>query len=742
MPKLTEYTRYADAQKHADSRALWALFDGNKDHFNITHECIVRHADGTGRPAVRIAHASGTDTALSFDEIAAGSARFAHWLEQNGIKPGDRIAFMLEPSLPFYVCLFGAMLRGAISVPLFTLFGLDGLRLRVDDCKPKLLITNEEKVGIARQVEEMRVVVADRALLADIARFPPTYKPRTRSADMAVFQYTSGTTRELPAAVKHTHRTVVTLMFAALYGTGIRPGDQFFCPSSPAWGHGLWHGTLAPLALGVSTGTFAGRFDAARLMKGLQDYKVTNLSAAATHYRMMKNSGRAGEFEFAVKKLSFTGEPIDPATLQFIDQTFRVPACSMYGTTEIGVVLVNYPGAPDYNVKPGSLGKAVPGLKLMVQKPDGSPTEPDEVGELMLWRRDKWESTKDLAKIDADGYFYHAGRADDAIISAGWTMSAVEIISHVPENSRLDVSRCPEKEFWLREPHGLHSAAVGRGLRPRTRKVQANVKKPTVDDSSAEDTGAGMRYRAPALEKGLDILTLLAGERMPLTLSTICQRLDRSQGEIFRMVQVLQARGFVEQDAKSDGYVLTDLLFSMAMRQPATQSLVEIAIPVMRNLATDVGQSCHLVLHSRGEIVVVARMESMEQIGFSVRVGYRLPITQAVSGIMLFAFQPEDVRARWLEKLDPQPSASELKKFVASAEAARDKGFTRGASTFVGGITDISAPILRGDRAAAALTVPFIKTIQSRATIAEVTDKLRAAAAQISNQLSESDNRA
>jgi acetyl-CoA synthetase len=427
MAKLTEYTRYADAQKFADSRALWEIFDGNRDYFNIAHECISRHADGSGRTAVRIAHADGTDKALSFDEIAAGSARFAHWLVENGIQPGDRIAFMLEPSLPFYISLFGAMMMGAISVPLFTLFGLDGLRLRVDDCKPKLLITNADKLEIARQIEGLRVVVADAALLGEITRFPNTYKTATRGEDLAVFQYTSGTTRELPAAVKHSHRTLVTLMFAALYGTGIRPGDEFFCPSSPAWGHGLWHGTLAPLALGVTTGTFAGRFDAVRLMKGLQDYKITNLSAAATHYRMMKNSGKAQDFAFSIQKLSYTGEPIDPATLEFIDQTLHVPACSMYGTTEIGVVLVNYPGASDFVVKPGSLGKPVPGLKLQVQKPDGTPTEPGVVGELMLWRRERWETTKDLAKIDADGYFYHAGRADDVIISAGWTMSAVEI---------------------------------------------------------------------------------------------------------------------------------------------------------------------------------------------------------------------------------------------------------------------------------------------------------------------------
>jgi acetyl-CoA synthetase len=433
VTKLTEYTRFADAQQFADSQALWDLFDGNREYFNIAHECISRHADGSGRIAVRIAHADGTDRPLSFDEIAADSARFAHWLEQNGIQRGDRIAFMLEPSLPFYISLFGAMMMGAISVPLFTLFGLDGLRLRVDDCKPKLLITNSEKRELATQIEGLRVVVADDKLLGEIARFPDTYKTATRAEDLAVFQYTSGTTRELPAAVKHSHRTLQTLMFAALYGTGIRPGDRFFCPSSPAWGHGLWHGTLAPLGLGVTTGTFAGRFDAVRLMKALQDYEITNLSAAATHYRMMKNSQQAQNFSFSIGKLSYTGEPIDPATLDFIDATFHVPACSMYGTTEIGVVLVNYPGADDYVVKPGSLGKAIPGLKLQVHKPDGSPAEPGVVGELMLWRRNKWETTRDLAKIDADGYFYHAGRADDVIISAGWTMSAVEI-----ENTMLE----------------------------------------------------------------------------------------------------------------------------------------------------------------------------------------------------------------------------------------------------------------------------------------------------------------
>jgi acetyl-CoA synthetase len=179
--------------------------------------------------------------------------------------------------------------------------------------------------------------------------------------------------------------------------------------------------------MGVTTGVYAGRFDAVRLLKALQDFAITNLSAASTHYRMMKASGRANDFQTAIRKLSYTGEPIDTATLEFVEERFGVPVCSMYGTTEVGVILVNFPAAEDFTVKPGSLGKAPPGVRVEVQDANGRPCTPGETGEIKVWRREEWFPTKDLGRIDADGYFYHAGRADDVIISAGWTMSAVEI---------------------------------------------------------------------------------------------------------------------------------------------------------------------------------------------------------------------------------------------------------------------------------------------------------------------------
>jgi acetyl-CoA synthetase len=426
VARLTDYTSYADAQRYASSAALWELFDGDRTSLNIAHECVDRWAHGE-RVAVRVAHADGCDEAISFSELSAWSSRFAHWLEARGVARGDRVAIMLEPSLAFYAALFGAIKRGAIAVPLFTLFGPDGVRLRVDDCTPRLLLVDEHLGTHGTFDGACDVKVTDDAFMSELALHPAHYAVRSAADELAVFQYTSGTTRAMPEAVRHTHRAIVVLMIAALYGTGIRPGDEFFCPSSPAWGHGLWHGTLAPLALGVTTGTMAGKFDPVRLLRALEDYEITNLSAAATHFRMMKTSGEAAKHRHAIRKLSFTGEPMDSATRVFVEETFGVPVCSMYGTTEIGVILADYPGAADYTVKPGALGKPVPGVRVEVQDAAGQPCAPNKIGEIKVRRRDAWVPTRDLGSMDEDGYFHHAGRADDVIISAGWTMSAVEI---------------------------------------------------------------------------------------------------------------------------------------------------------------------------------------------------------------------------------------------------------------------------------------------------------------------------
>jgi len=114
----------------------------------------------------------------------------------------------------------------------------------------------------------------------------------------------------------------------------------------------------------------------------------------------------------------------------------------------------------------------------------------------------------------------------------------------------------------------------------------------------------------------------------------------------------------------------------------------------------------------------------------------------ALSGVTLFAFQPADVRTRWLSEIEPKPAQTEVRKFIAAADAAKKAGHGRAASSFARGITDISAPIIRGDRAAAAITVPYIKTNRVRSSVPTVIEKLKVAADQIGGQLAEGDNRA
>ena len=430
MTRLTELTSYADAHRHYSKAALWALFEGNRQRLNIAHECVDRHPPE--RCAVSIAYENGRYEHISFGELARWSNRAANVLEDRGLVAGDRVAIMLEPGLAFYALLFGAMKLGCVAVPLFTLFGPDGLALRLDDCTPAVIFTGSEHVQIAEQACRSRanppgIVAADRAFIEVLERAPDTFAAATSADDMAMFQYTSGTTRELPEAVKHRHRSIVTVAVAALYATGVRPGDRFMCPSSPSWGHGLWHGTLGPLGLGVSIASYSGRFRPERLLAALAELEITNLSAAATHYRLMKNSGAAHRHRYMLDKLSFTGEPIDDETAMWARTTFGRLPCSMYGSTEIGVILADYPGAPDHCVRLGALGKPVPGQEVAVVGPNGEPCRPRQIGEIVVRRGDGWFRTKDLALVDEQGYFFHRGRADDVIISAGWTMSAVEI---------------------------------------------------------------------------------------------------------------------------------------------------------------------------------------------------------------------------------------------------------------------------------------------------------------------------
>lgn len=249
------------------------------------------------------------------------------------------------------------------------------------------------------------------------------------------------------------------------------------------------------------------------------------------------------------------------------------------------------------------------------------------------------------------------------------------------------------------------------------------------------------RYKAPALEKGLDILELVAAEPHPITVAEITRKLDRSHGELFRMLQVLEFRGFIERAPDSDGYHLTDKLFALGLGQPRIKGLLEIALPKMLALAEATGQSCHLAVNAEGQIVVIARMESSEMIGFSVRVGHRRDLSSTVSGTVLYAFQTAQVRQRWDQWLARQLDQAARPEFERRVLKAQKNGWASAKSSYAACITDLAAPVWRGESAAAALAIPFVESTRQVRSLEETTALLKTCAGEISAQLVASDAR-
>jgi len=242
------------------------------------------------------------------------------------------------------------------------------------------------------------------------------------------------------------------------------------------------------------------------------------------------------------------------------------------------------------------------------------------------------------------------------------------------------------------------------------------------------------KYRAPALEKGLDVLELLAHAKQPMTLSQISTRLDRSVSELFRMVQVLEARGYVGTSQRGDGFELTNKLFSLGISRGPSQNLLASALPLMQQLSEQTRQACHLAIASDDRMVVIARIEAPGDVGFSVRVGYQRPLAHSTSGLLIYAFQKPKIREQWRALLKPGLSPDEWATFEAQAEKALAQGHFSAPSSYIDGITDISCPVINDVGVVAALTMPWIH-IEDGITLDDALVRLKATAKTLSKTL-------
>ncbi|WP_343675558.1 IclR family transcriptional regulator [Paraburkholderia heleia] len=263
-------------------------------------------------------------------------------------------------------------------------------------------------------------------------------------------------------------------------------------------------------------------------------------------------------------------------------------------------------------------------------------------------------------------------------------------------------------------------------MEKKPKKIQMDNVPEEADEKDDAD-----RYRAPALDKGLDILELLAEQRAGLTRVEITKALGRNASEIYRMLERLVARQYVIRSEGGDRYALSLKLFALAHRHPPMERLISEALPLMQRFADEAEQSCHLTVYDRGNLLVIAQVDGPGTWGIAVRLGSRVGLVDTSSGRTLLAWQTPEQRAHMLAEHTKVKGevAIDHAALEAACEQVREAGFSRKDSQQIFGVTDVTFPVLGpSGQAIAALTCPFLKRIDDYVapSLDEATHMLRA----------------
>jgi DNA-binding IclR family transcriptional regulator len=239
-------------------------------------------------------------------------------------------------------------------------------------------------------------------------------------------------------------------------------------------------------------------------------------------------------------------------------------------------------------------------------------------------------------------------------------------------------------------------------------------------------------YATPALEKGLDVIELLAHRSGGLTKSEISRELNRTVSEIFRMLLCLERRGYIAQ-TEGERYALTLKLFKLVQEHPPTERLIAEALPVMHQLAQETLQSCHMGIIDGAQVTILAQVNAPSSTGFYVKLGSSVELMEATTGYVILAHQDDEHRARTLAEWKRLTGEEVPADLAAHLARVKRQGYESRPSYKVRGVTNISYPIFdeRGS-AIGALTVPYIQHIDASASAAEVSTSLKKAAAEIS----------
>jgi acetyl-CoA synthetase len=433
--------------------------------------------------ALRCLGKKGEIRDFTYGELARRSDLFAGVLRDLGVLEGDRVFAMTGRIPELFIAALGTWKNGSVFCPLFSAFGPEPIRQRLLIGEPKVLVTTaalyQKRIAALRpalpQLEHVISVGAGSAA----AREPGLHdfqtsmerargdRPIAATApeDVALLHFTSGTTGTPKAAV-HVHDAVVVHHATGRLALDLHPDDVFWCTADPGWVTGTSYGIIAPLTAGTTTIVDEAEFDAERWYRILQDHKVTVWYSAPTAIRMLMKFGTELARGFDLTHLRFVGsvgEPLNPEAVLWGEEALGLPIHDNWWQTETGgIMIANYAAC---DIKPGSMGRPLPGIEAailrcdeegnvrreegkveVVEEPDagmlalragwpsmfrGYLNEPERYRKCFA---DGWYLTGDLARKDADGYFWFVARADDVIKSSGHLIGPFEVESVLLEH--------------------------------------------------------------------------------------------------------------------------------------------------------------------------------------------------------------------------------------------------------------------------------------------------------------------
>jgi len=478
VPNLADYEPARASFSWDEARKLLDGLPGGKG-LNIAHEAVDRHAAGplATHIALRWLGKDGSRRELTYADLRDLTNRFANVLKALGMGKGDRV-FVLCGRIPeLYVAVLGTLKNRGVACTLFSAFGPEPIHTRLMIGEGSVLVTTaslyvKKIAGLRDRLPHLKhvLIIPDSDTPAaqpdtqDFRRLIETASPEfaigpTDAEDPALLHFTSGTTGK-PKGALHVHGAVIAHHATGKLALDLHPEDIFWCTADPGWVTGTSYGIVSPLTHGITSVVDEGDFDAERWYGILKTERVSVWYTAPTAVRMMMKGGAdaARRYEFPdLRFIASVGEPLNPQAVLWGMEAFGLPIHDNWWQTETGgIMIANYPAMA---IKPGSMGRPLPGIDAAIvhRQSDGGieiEIRSDVQGELAL--RAGWPSmfrdylheeeryrkcfagdyylTGDLAKRDADGYFWFVGRADDVIKSSGHLIGPFEVESALMEH--------------------------------------------------------------------------------------------------------------------------------------------------------------------------------------------------------------------------------------------------------------------------------------------------------------------